>query len=227
MDEDIFFADFNRGIFASRNGNLYITEPGSYELRDDPFVIPYPFRVVPDNSKDDNQFITIFTDSGYIYVLNLLTLKWEFKSLLPPDIGVIETMEILDNGSSVLLTSNQKSYIYANGWIEKSESVESLMVKDDQRVTAQITQLENEICAAKYSKDIDKFRAAIESYLICLANFSKEEVFIPIWYDIVKNQKYPFDSHELHEVWSECINLLKTVDRLQSKIDELIMSIGD
>ncbi|KAK8886485.1 hypothetical protein M9Y10_041948 [Tritrichomonas musculus] len=224
MDDDIFFIDDKRGIFGSKNGNIYITIPGSYDLRDDPFVVPFPYRIVVKDEYDP--FAVIFTESGYIYVLNIQLLKWHLKTTLPPNIGVIDSLEIKNDGNSILLMSNRNSYIYQNGWICLSEQIESLIVKRDQKLFAQATQLENDICTAKLMGDFEQFVNAIEKYLIYVANYSSNEIFIKIWYDLIK-QKYPFNSEDIHNMWSKCINLISTIDRLLPFKDELKMSIGE
>lgn len=224
MDDDIFFVDMERGIFGGRNGNLYLTDSNTCNLKDDPFVVPYPYRIVVKEEYDP--YAIIFTESGYIYILNFQTLKWHLKVLLPPDIGVIDSLEIRDDGESVFLKSNQISYLYQNGWINLPESFESLIVKEDQKVFAQSTQLENEICSAKLCGDLKQFRKAMKRYLIYLANYTSNDTFIQIWYDVI-NQKYPFDPDDIHQVWIKCINYLSTLNSLSSLIDEIKMSVGE
>ncbi|OHT03393.1 hypothetical protein TRFO_29194 [Tritrichomonas foetus] len=224
MDSELFFADIERGIFGSRSGNLYLTDPGTYNLRDDPFVVPYPFRIIIKDEYDP--YIVIFTETGYMYILNIVDMQFKLKTVLPPEVGVIDSFEILDEGASVILKANKGSYKYENGWVNLAEPLDSLIVKDDQKVFAQATQLENELCAAIHVKSIEKFSDAMQKYLLYLANYSTEDVFIQIWYDLIK-QDYPFEKSEVHDIMEKCIHLLSTVDRLSSYVDELNMSIKE
>ena len=224
MDSEIFFADIKRGIFGSRSGNLYLTNPGTFNLVDDPFIVPYPFRIIV--SDDYDPFAVIFTESGYVYIMNLAKFKWELKAKLPVDVGVIDSLQVKDDGKSIELRSNKGSFLFQNGWMRLSQPLESLIVKEDQKVYAQATQLENDICTAKLNEDFDKFTEAVQRYLIYLANYSTEDVLIRIWYDLIK-QSYPFDKEKLLHLWDDAILLLSTVDRLSAYIDELKMSIKE
>ena len=216
--------DIERGIFGGKNGNLYITDPNTFNLKDDPFVVPYPYRIYV--KKEWDPYAVIFTESGYIDVLNYETLRWHLKTLLPPNIGVIDSLELKDDGNSVLLKSNQSTYVYQNGWVNTHISMQPLMIKEDQKIWAQSAQLENEICAAKSSGDLKGFRKSMKKYLINLATYTTNEIFIKIWYDVIK-QKYPFNPEDVHNVWVKCINLLSTLTSLSSIKDELKMSIDE
>lgn len=226
MDEDIEFMDVERGIFGGKNGNLYLTEPGTCELKDEPFVVPYPYKIYVKEEYDP--FAVIFTESGYIYILNFQTQRWHLKTLLPPKIGVIDSLEIKDDGNSVLLKSSQSSYIYQNGWVCIQISLKPLIVKEDQKVFAQSAQLENEICAAKFSGNFEAFQEAMKRYLVFLADYTTADIFIQTWYDVIK-QKYPstFSSEDIHKLWIDCIDLISTIQNTSSMKDELLLTIGE
>ncbi|KAH0788604.1 hypothetical protein GPJ56_007286 [Histomonas meleagridis] len=220
--ESFEFADKARGIFASKNGRLYVTKPGTFDLYAAPFIIPTPFRIIVDEKYDP--FVLIFTKCGHLYILNSVENRWVLQTKLPSIAGVIDSVDLLHDGKNVILKTNKGAFLYDSGWVVLSEPIESLVIKADQKIFAQCSSLENEIAAAIYLHDYDFLVEAILRYVVYLANYAPENAFLSLWYDLIKSN-YPFEKEEMKQLWARAIDVLASIDRVSQSIDELQMSV--
>lgn len=223
MEESIVFADKSRGVFASNIGNLYLTEPNTFDLHSSPFIIPTPFRILVHEKYDP--YIIVITQSNIIYILDRKQEKWVLQTDAPMVSMVIDSIDLIHGGKNVVLKTTKGTFLYDDGWYVLSEPFDSLVVKADQKIAAQCSCLENEIMAADFLNDFELFCEAMMKYLVFLASFAPEKVFLEIWYDIIKAD-FHFDKEKINNLWIKIIDTLSSIDRVTQFIDELKMSIG-
>lgn len=223
-DESIVFADKARGVFASSTGNLYLTTPNTFDLHSSPFVVPTPFRILVHEKYDP--FLIVLTQSSIIYVLDRAQEKWVLQTTLPMVPMAIDSIDLIRDARNVVLKTTKGTFLYDDGWYVMAEPFNSLVVKVDQKIAAQCSCLENEIMAANFMRDFDMFSEAAMKYLVFLASFAPEKVFLEIWYDLIRAD-FSFDREELCRMWMGMTDTLGSVDRVAQLIDELKMSLGE
>jgi hypothetical protein len=222
MTESFVFADKKRGIYAARSGAIYVCAPGTFNLLASPLLIPFPFRVVTDDSLDPH--FVVFTQTGHVHVYSTDTNAWTLKTALPPIQGVVHTVTVSPNGTSLILNTNKGTYHYDQCWTVLSEPLDALLAVPDQHVCGQSACFENDINAAVRLEQFDDFAKAVSSYLQYLASFAPADVFVGAWYSLIKTT-FPFDSAAVRDVWQRVLEELSGIDRISRFIEELRISL--
>lgn len=221
MTEVILFADKARGIFGHKDGRIFLTERGTFDLHQSPFIVSTPYRIIVKEELDP--YFLVFVECGYMYLFNNDTRICENCIQLPSNIGVIESVDI-STKDKFKITSSKCTYLFNNGYFQiLSEPVDSLVVKEDQRVNGQIAEYENEVQTAILFKDIEMYEAALEKYFFYLAAYSTTDTFISTWYELIKAET-PF-GHQVLNVYKNMIELLSSIDRIIPFAEEMQISI--
>lgn len=218
------FVDKERGIYAERNGAVYICKPGTFELKCPPLAIPSPFRILTGDAYDP--LMVVFLQAGYIQLYNFVEMKWILKTSLPTNAGIIYSISVAEEPqlSVTLKTSRGEYYFKDDGWSILSEPLELLVVQQDQKIFAQFSELENKIAAAIDLEDFDAFKNELQKYLLCLARYASLEAFISIWYSLLR-MDVPFGNKPMADMWWVNIDLLSNMERVTPLLDELRMSL--
>lgn len=225
MDE-ISFADKTRGIYAAKNGAVYICEPNTFTMKCSPLAVPAPFRILTGEGYDP--LIIVFTESGNMMFYNYVELRWVLKTTLPPNVGTIDAIQIFGDGElNIAMKTSRGEFSFRNGgWSIISEPLELLVVQQDQKIFAQCSELENQIAAAISFGNFEMYEHELQRYLLCLAGYAPLEAFVAIWYSLIATKLPPeFNKDKVDEMWWRNLELVSSMDRVASLVDELRMSL--
>ena len=226
------FGDKKRGLWSTVDGKLYITNPGTKDLVKPPLIFAAPSRIIV--SDDFDPFAIILTGNGYIFILHIDEKKIVMKAQLPANAGVIETIKIDRERSLIILESTHGTFTHSipqdsekqeNHWNIIEEPLDCLETNPDSKAYAQCARIESQIASAVEEKNFEKYAENVRKYLLYIATFLPNPAFISAWYELI-NSSPPFSPAELNALWPETIQLLSSVERVSSLIDELEMSLS-
>ena len=225
------FADKSRGLWATQDGKLYITEPGTNKLIKSPLIFTAPYRILVSERYDP--YAIILTSNGHLFIFDIKNHRVIMSDLLPVNTGVAETLEFNEDKSKIIMTTNHGVFTHnipkgeetaESHWNIIEEPLEFLETNPDSKSYAQCARIEGEIAAAVEQKDFAAYAENIKKYFLFVATYLPNPTFIAAWYEIINSPK-PFMDDQIKDLFTELIGLLSSVERVAPLIDELEMSL--
>lgn len=217
----LYYADKQKGIFVYSDGRIYFTNKGTYELLNSPHIIPFPFKIIIEDELDP-YFIAI-TETGIIFIFCLSDQSLKFSVKLPSNVGNIRKIHLNKDTMEISINSSNGIFVYSNNhWSQVNEPIYTIRSDQNAKIFAQCSQLEMELANCGANKDCNGYYEYASKYLLYLAQYTNPDVFISMWYEVVRESK------DLLTVdnWKEILELVLCVDKIQPLEDELLSSIN-
>lgn len=227
MNPSFSLVDKERGLFATTDGKLLLTEPSTRNLIGSPLMLTPPIRVLA--SPDYDPYAIILTANGLLLVLSIPDKKIIKNITVPGNAGVIESIMLSQTENNVIITlcgTRGHFRLQDDHWNLVSEPLDALMANPDTKTSAQCAKLENDIACAIEENSYEKYTNCVQKYLVYLATFGSKSAFIDIWYEIIHSET-PFDKDELQKFWRDTLDILSSIERVGSLTDELEMSLNN
>ncbi|EAY00141.1 hypothetical protein TVAG_330700 [Trichomonas vaginalis G3] len=226
MNTNFSLVDKERGLYATKDGKLFLTEPGTRELTRSPLLFTPPIRVLA--SEEYDPYAIVLTANGMLSVLSIPEKRIIKNIAVPGNSGVIETIVLTKKDDKVIITlcgTRGHFRLQDNHWNLVVEPLDTLMANPDTKTSAQCAKLENDIACAIEERSFEKYSNSVQKYLVYMATFCSKSAFIEIWYEII-HAELPFEAPILTNFWRETLDILSSIERIASLTDELEMSLN-